>query len=336
MTCHFCNRLGDGKALPYIADMLQWEKVHGKETSFVGCYYMLSKVFMAADTSYGTFQSSMATMVDKTEEEESGMYLIWLYHGESLQWPFRVTGTRAIPLPIACHDGLDHEDGWWQHHNKCFHILLTVPKNGHVILPSQLTGISGLTQTVFKVEQEYGQCCMLFRIGEPTHVIPLGVTEIRVFGSIVPQSRMGSKSAQVGQGGQKCPLGSSTPKPQTGGGCSESVRTSTNIPSRTVSSAAAAQGSPGIPEDCEVLQPQTRASKKRRLSGGQGADEQLELNAALGHIKGLVMANIRDRIAFNRITEEFCQLEKLHLMEVVAVADGAYTKALKDFPSLVN
>ena len=147
---------------------------------------------------------------------------------------------------------------------------------------------------------------------------------------------MGSRSALAGQGSQKCPLGSSTPKPQTGGSHSEPARTSSSIPSRTISSAAAAQGSPGIPEDFEVLQPQTRASKKRRLSGGRGADEQLKLNAALGCIKSLVMANIRDRIAFNRITEEFCQLEKLHLMEVVTVADRAYSNALKDFPSLLT
>ena len=65
---------------------------------------------------------------------------------------------------------------------------------------------------------------------------------------------MVTRSAQAGQDGQKCPLGSSTPKPQTGG-CSEPVRTTSSIPSRTVSSAAAAQGSPGIPEDFEVLQP---------------------------------------------------------------------------------
>ena len=154
-------------------------------------------------------------------------------------------------------------------------MLLMVPESGHVILPRQLTGISGLAQAVFKAEQEYGQCCMLFRMGKPTHFIPLGMTEIRVFGSIVPQSRMGTRSAPAGQGSQKHPLGSSTPKPQTGGH-SEPVRTTSSIPRRTVSSAAAAQGSPGIPEDFEVLQPQTRASKKRRLSGGQGTDEQLE------------------------------------------------------------
>ena len=48
------------------------------------------------------------------------------------------------------------------------------------------------------------------------------------------------------------------------------------------------------------------------------------------------MANTKDRIAFNRITKEFCQLEKLHFMEVVAVANQAYTSAIRDFPNLVN
>ena len=138
----------------------------------MGCYYMLSRVFVAADTPHGTFQSSLAAMVDKSEEEEPGMYLVHLFHGESLQWPFRVTGHRAIPLPIAYHDGLDHEDGWREYCNKCFCILSMVPKSGHVILQSQLTGISGLAQAVFKAEQEYGQCCMLFRMGEPTHFVP--------------------------------------------------------------------------------------------------------------------------------------------------------------------
>ena len=79
----FCSRLGDGKALPYIAGMLQWGRVHGKETSFVGCYYMLSKVFVAVDIPCGSFQSGLATMVDKYEEEEPGVYLVCLFHGET-------------------------------------------------------------------------------------------------------------------------------------------------------------------------------------------------------------------------------------------------------------
>ena len=81
---------------------------------------MLSKVFVAADTAHGSFQSGMAAMVDKSEEEEPGVYLVCLFHGETLQWPLRVTGQRAIPLPTAYHDGLDHEDGWQEYHNKWY------------------------------------------------------------------------------------------------------------------------------------------------------------------------------------------------------------------------
>ena len=50
----FCNRLGNGKPLPYVAGLLQWGKVYGKETSFVGHYYMLNKVFVAAGTPQGS------------------------------------------------------------------------------------------------------------------------------------------------------------------------------------------------------------------------------------------------------------------------------------------
>ena len=53
---------------------------------------MLSKVFVAADTPRGTFSSGMATILDKSSKTEEGMYLIRLYKGEDLQWPFRVSG----------------------------------------------------------------------------------------------------------------------------------------------------------------------------------------------------------------------------------------------------
>ena len=46
----FHNRPGNGKPLPYVAGLLQWGKVYGKETSFVGHYYMLNKLFVAAGT----------------------------------------------------------------------------------------------------------------------------------------------------------------------------------------------------------------------------------------------------------------------------------------------
>ena len=87
---------------------------------------------------------------------------------------------------------------------------------------------------------------------------------------------------------------------------------------------SALQESPGIPDDFEVQQPRTRSSKRRRTSGGQNMDDPTEPNTALSHIKNLVMENIRDRVVFNWITKEFCQMEKLHMLEVVAEANRAY------------
>ena len=70
-----------------------------------------------------------------------------------MQWPFKVTGQRAIPLPIAYHDDTSsYEDGWQEHCSKCFCLLLLVPESGHAILPSQLTGISSLAQVVFDIK----------------------------------------------------------------------------------------------------------------------------------------------------------------------------------------
>ena len=80
----FKKKLGAGKGLQYIAVMLQWGKVYSKETSYRGLYYMLSKVFIAADTPRGTFSSSMATILDRSSEDEEGMCLICLYKGEDL------------------------------------------------------------------------------------------------------------------------------------------------------------------------------------------------------------------------------------------------------------
>ena len=59
---------------------------------------MLNKVFVAADTPQGSFDSGMATLLDKSSEEEAGMCLTHLYSGESLQWPFKVVGQRANSL----------------------------------------------------------------------------------------------------------------------------------------------------------------------------------------------------------------------------------------------
>ena len=46
----------------------------------------------------------MATILDRSSEEEEGMYLIHLYKGEDLQWPFRVSSQKAIAIPLAYHD----------------------------------------------------------------------------------------------------------------------------------------------------------------------------------------------------------------------------------------
>ena len=145
-------------------------------------------------------------------------------------------------------------------------------------------------------------------------------------------------SASAGTSGLKCSAESSTSRPL---GCSHSgLIWMLSTGSSSFSQAAgtpAVQGSPGIPEDFEVQQPKSRSTKKRRIrggqSGGQTVDEQTDPGAALAHVKRWVMENIMDRVAFNWITEEFCQMERLHMLEVVAVADKAYMQVLKDFPN---
>ena len=81
----FQNKLGSGKPLHYVAGILQWGKVCGRDTSYVGLYYMLNKIFVAADTPRGSFDSGMAAILDKSLEEVAGMYLVCLYGGEDLQ-----------------------------------------------------------------------------------------------------------------------------------------------------------------------------------------------------------------------------------------------------------
>ena len=132
----------------------------------------------------------MVTLSEKFSEEEIGMYLIHLYSGEDLQWPFKVVGQRAISIPLVYHDDASgYEGGWWEYCSKCFCILLQMSGGGHVILPSQLTGIPSLAKAVFEIKQEYGPCCLLFRSGEPSHFVPLNMMNITVFGSFVSQSQ---------------------------------------------------------------------------------------------------------------------------------------------------
>ena len=216
-----------------------------------------------------------------------------------------------------------------------------MPESDHVFLPSQLMGISSLAKAVFKTKQEYGQCCLLFRMGEPSSFVPLGMTNIRVFGSSASQFQTSMVSASAGTSGSKCTAKSSTSRPQTSGhsGLIRMLSTSSSSFSQAAGTPAV-QGSPGIPEDFEVQQPRSRSTKKRRISGGQSGgqtiDGQTDPGAVLAHIKRWVMENITDRVAFNWITEEFCQMERLHILEIVAVADKAYTQVLKDFPNFLT
>ena len=131
----------------------------------------------------------MATILDKSSAE-AGMYLVCLYNGEDLQSPFKVVGQRAIPIPLAYHDDASgYEGGWWEYCSKCFYVLLQMSGGDHVILPSQLTGICSLAKVVFEMRWEYGPCCLLFKRGDPSHFVHLGMTDITVFGSSASQSQ---------------------------------------------------------------------------------------------------------------------------------------------------
>ena len=212
-----------------------------------------------------------------------------------------------------------------------------MPEGDHVILPSQLRGISSLAKAIFKTKWEYGQCCLLFRMAEPSHFVPLGMTNIRVLGFSASQSQTYMVSASAGTSGSKCSAESSTSKPQTSG-CSGLIQmlSTCSISFSQAAGTPAVQGSPGTPEDFKVQQPKSRSTKKRRITGGQTIDEQTDPGAALAHIKRWVMENITDRVAFNQITEGFCQMERLHMLEVVAVADKAHMQVLKYFPNFLT
>ena len=243
---------------------------------------MLSKVFMAGDAPQGSFNNGLAILRSKMEDDQPGMFLIWIYKGETLQWPFRVTSSRAVSLPIVYHDGMSYSDGWQPYHSKCFCSLLIVPESGDVILPNELTSLPHYMQVVFKVEREYGPCCMLFKMAQPTG--------IRVFGSLLAPPRRSSNTLKATPSSLKHPVVSSTPKPSAPStlNVNRSHSELAKVPTSTVSSVEVvmpvAHSSPGIPVDFVVLQQGKKSTKKRRK----------EPNTALGHIKDLVVANTKD------------------------------------------
>ena len=202
-----------------------------------------------------------------------------------------------------------------------------------VILPNQLTGIPNLVRAEFKTRWQYGLCCMLFRSGEPSHLIPLSMTNIAMPGPPEPHSQAFSAHTTAIAGDLKWSTASSTSTSEA------QMLSSTRDSLDHAAVSLAVPKSPGIPVDFEVQQPKLRSSKKRRASGGpsggQTAVDQAGPAVALSHVQKYVMEYVRDRIAFNRISEEYCQTERLHMLEVVAMANKAYTQVLKDFSDVL-
>ena len=212
----------------------------------------------------------------------------------------------SIAIPLAYHDVTyddPSEGGWQKYHSRCFCILLQVSREDAVILPSQLTGITYVVKAEFQTRHQYGLCCMLFRSGEPSYLIPLGMTGIAVSGLPEPWSQVFSAHTMVIAGGLKQSAASSS--------ASESQASDHSTVRRIFSSA--------------------------RDSLDQAAVIDLASPAvALSHVQKWVMDYVGDRIIFNRISEEYCQTERLHMLEVVATADKAYTQGLKDFPDILT
>ena len=174
--------------------------------------------------------------------------------------------------------------------------MLQTSGYGHVILLSQLTGICSLARATFEVRWEYGPCCLLLKRGDPSHFVPLDMTNITVSGSSASQSQTSMLQAS----GFRWSSEDSASRLQT-----SSHPASTQMCTGAKSSFSQASGgsvvpeSPGISEDFKVQQPKSRSAKKRRISGGQTTDEQADPVAALSYVRKWVMENIRDRIAFN-------------------------------------
>ena len=184
---------------------------------------------------------------------------------------------------------------------------------------------------------------MLFRSGEPSHLIPLGITGIAVPGLPEPWSQAFSAHTTAVTGGLKqsaVSLASASESQTSDCSTVRQMLSSTRDSLDQVAVSSAVPKSPGIPVDFEVQQPKSRSAKKRRISGGQGGGQttvdQAGPAVALSHVQKWVMDYVRDRIAFNRISEEYCQTERLHMLEVAAMANKAYTQVLKDFPDILT
>ena len=160
--------------------------------------------------------------------------------------------------------------------------LLQMSKADAVILPNQLTGIPNLVRAEFKTRHQYGPCCMLFRSGEPSHLIPLSMTNIAMPGPLEPHSQAFSAcTTAVADGLKWCTVSStSTSEAQ--------MLSSTRDSLDQAAVSSAVPKSPGIPVDFEVQQPKLRSAKKRRVSGGpsggQTRVDQAGPAVALSHV----------------------------------------------------
>ena len=147
--------------------------------------------------------------------------------------------------------------------------MLQVSKDGAVILPSQLTGIPNLVKAEFKTRCQYGLCCMLFKSGEPSHLIPLGMTGIAVSGLPEPWSEASSSCTMAIAESSASASRSQMSGHPTVGWVISSARDSLD----QAAGSSVVLESPGIPVDFEVQQPKSRSAKKRRVSGGLGGSQ---------------------------------------------------------------
>ena len=123
---------------------------------------------------------------------------------------------------------------------------------------------------------------MLFRSGEPSHLIPLGMTGIAMPSLPETWSQAFSAHTMVIAGSLKWSAVSSASTSK-----SQMLSSTRDSPDQAAVSSAVPK-SPGIPVDFEVQQPKSRSAKKRRISGGPGggqtAVDQAGPAVALSHV----------------------------------------------------
>ena len=119
---------------------------------------------------------------------------------------------------------------------------------------------------------------MLFRSGEPSHLIPLGVTSIAMPSPPEPQSQAFSAHTTAIAGGLKWSAASSNSTSEV------QILSSTRGSLDQAAVSLAFPKSPGIPVNFEVQQPKSRSAKKRRVSGGQTAVDQAGPAVALSRV----------------------------------------------------